>query len=60
LGLILAFDEGTLTGYFASRMYSLSTQLIATFIAKAKNYVAETVSGLASAFQSPVLATARI
>jgi len=60
LGLILAFDEGTLTGYFASRWYSLSTKLIATFIAKAKNYVTETVSGIASAFQSPVLATARV
>ena len=45
---------------FASRMYSLRTQIIATFIAKAKNYVAETVSGIASAIQSPVLATARI
>ncbi len=45
---------------FASRMYTLSTQIIATFIAKAKNYVAETVTGIASTFQSPVLATARI
>lgn len=45
---------------FASRTYSLCTKTIATFIAKAKNYVAETASGIASVFQSPVLATARI
>jgi len=60
LGLILAFDEGILTGYFASRTYSLSTNLIATFIAKAKSFVAEIASGLASAVQAPVLATARV
>jgi len=34
--------------------------LIATFIAKAKNYVAETVSSIASAVQRPVLATALV
>ena len=56
LGLILAFDEGILTDYFANRMYSLRTKSIATFIAKAKSFVGE----IASAFQPQVLATARV
>jgi len=56
LGLILAFDEGILTDYFASRKYSSSTKLIATFIAKAKSFV----SVIANALQPQVLATALV
>jgi len=36
LGLTLAFDEGILTDYFASRRYSLSTQTNCNIYCKSK------------------------
>lgn len=60
LGLTLAFDEWIFTGYLQVERTRYVHKTIATFIAKAKSYVAETVSGIASAVRLPVLATARI
>ncbi|GEM_PF-1065834 len=59
-GADIALDKRILTGYFASRQCSLSTRISANYIAKAKNFVSEAVASLASAIQSPVLATARV
>lgn len=56
VGADLAFDEGTLIDYSASRMYSLSTNLIANITAKAKSFVA----AIAQAFQPQVLAPALV
>jgi len=36
LGLILAFDEGILTDYFASRMYTLRTYFNCNIYCKSK------------------------
>ena len=60
VGADLGFDGRILTDYFASRRHALSALLIATLIAKAKTFVSDIASGFASAFQMPVLATARI
>jgi len=59
-GADIALDKGILTDYFASRQCSLSTKISANYIAKAKNYVSGAVANFVSAFQSPVLATARV
>ena len=56
LGLILAFDEGILTGYLQVDCTRYVHNVIATFTAKAKSFVAV----IASAFQPQVLATARV
>ena len=40
-GADIAFDDWTLTRYFASRLCTIRIFLVANFIAKAKTFVAE-------------------
>ena len=49
-GADTAFDDWTLTEYFAGRFYTLRIFLVANFIAKAKTFVAEAFMPKQAAF----------
>ena len=49
-GADIAFDNWTLTGYFASRFYTLRIFLIANFFAKAKTAIAKAFTPMQVAF----------
>lgn len=58
-GADIAFDERTLTGYFASRNLHVTHLIIAnTFASKIQNAWNNAVDTVASAIRVPVLATA--
>ena len=54
--MTIAFDERTLTGYFASRSYALRIFLIATFTAKVKAVADRVATAVASAVRVPAFA----